>query len=486
MSSIKSNILLNGIRTATGLLFPIITFPYAARVLLPEGIGAVNFLSSVISYIVLFTSLGIPMYAVKEVAKYRDNQSERDKITVEILILSTILCLLGYVVVWALAHFVPQINAQSSLFYILSLTIIFTGIGADWFYQGVEDFKFITIRAILVRLISASSLFIFVKDSSDILIYGVISVGSSVGNNLINFIHLRKIINIKLFSIKELEVSRHIKPAVEVFILNLIVSLYIQLNSVMLGFISGDKEVGYFTAGTKISHIGLTIISSLGTVLLPRCSHLIKSGDIQRFKTVIKKSLDVTLALSLPMTMGLVVLAVPITMVFCGQDYTDSIYVLILNAPVIVFISLTNVMGIQVLYPMDKTKIVICSVTVGTLLNLGLNIWLIPICGAIGTAISTLIAEFGVLVYQIIAGRKYYPFALSELFNFRYMLGTLAMGVIVFFTVMPISNDILKLLIGITEGVIVYYAFLLIFKDPMVTDINNYLKCSILLSRFKK
>lgn len=387
---------------------------------------------------------------------------------------------------WALAHFVPQINAQSSLFYILSLTIIFTGIGADWFYQGVEDFKFITIRAILVRLISASSLFIFVKDSSDILIYGVISVGSSVGNNLINFIHLRKIINIKLFSIKELEVSRHIKPAVEVFILNLIVSLYIQLNSVMLGFISGDKEVGYFTAGTKISHIGLTIISSLGTVLLPRCSHLIKSGDIQRFKTVIKKSLDVTLALSLPMTMGLVVLAVPITMVFCGQDYTDSIYVLILNAPVIVFISLTNVMGIQVLYPMDKTKIVICSVTVGTLLNLGLNIWLIPICGAIGAAISTLIAEFGVLVYQIIAGRKYYPFALSELFNFRYMLGTLAMGVIVFFTVMPISNDILKLLIGITEGVIVYYAFLLIFKDPMVTDINNYLKCSILLSRFKK
>lgn len=387
---------------------------------------------------------------------------------------------------WALAHFVPQINAQSSLFYILSLTIIFTGIGADWFYQGVEDFKFITIRAILVRLISASSLFIFVKDSSDILIYGVISVGSSVGNNLINFIHLRKIINIKLFSIKELEVSRHIKPAVEVFILNLIVSLYIQLNSVMLGFISGDKEVGYFTAGTKISHIGLTIISSLGTVLLPRCSHLIKSGDIQRFKTVIKKSLDVTLALSLPMTMGLVVLAVPITMVFCGQDYTDSIYVLILNAPVIVFISLTNVMGIQVLYPMDKTKIVIWSVTVGTLLNLGLNIWLIPICGAIGAAISTLIAEFGVLVYQIIAGRKYYPLALSELFNFRYMLGTLAMGVIVFFTVMPISNDILKLLIGITEGVIVYYAFLLIFKDPMVTDINNYLKCSILLSRFKK
>ena len=264
MSSIKSNILLNGINTITSLIFPVITFPYAARVLLPGGIGAINFLNSIIGYIVLLTSLGIPLYAVKEVAKYRDNKFERDKITVEIVVLSTAFCLLGYIAVWLLAKYVPQIHKQATLFYILSITILFTSIGVNWFYQGIEDFKFITIRAIVIRTFAAAALFIFVKSSSDLLIYGMIVVGSTVGNNFINFVHLRKHIDIEPIRIKELEIGRHIRPTLAIFVLNLIISLYIQLNSIMLGFISSDEQVGYFAAGTKITHIGLTLISSIG------------------------------------------------------------------------------------------------------------------------------------------------------------------------------------------------------------------------------
>ena len=157
MASVKGNIVLNGINTITGILFPVITFPYAARVLMPEGIGAVNFLNSIIGYIVLLTSLGIPMYAVKEIAKYRDDKLPRDKITVEIILLSTILCLLGYVAVWLLAEFVPQIHQQASLFYILSLTIVFTSIGVNGFYQGIEDFKVITVRALIIRSLAATA-----------------------------------------------------------------------------------------------------------------------------------------------------------------------------------------------------------------------------------------------------------------------------------------------------------------------------------------
>ena len=121
MASVKKNIILNGINTISGIIFPVITFPYAARILSPDGIGAVNFLNSVISYIILLTSLGIPLYAVKEIAKYRDDKQNRDKVTVEIIILTTALCLLGYIGVWLLARFVPQIHSQSGLFYLLSL-----------------------------------------------------------------------------------------------------------------------------------------------------------------------------------------------------------------------------------------------------------------------------------------------------------------------------------------------------------------------------
>ena len=476
MSSIKGNIVLNGINTITGIIFPVITFPYAARVLLPEGIGAVNFLNSIISYIVLLTSLGIPMYAVKEVAKYRDDKATRDQVTIEIILLSTLLCLGGYVVVWLLAAFVPQIHQQSALFYILSLTIIFNAIGVNWFYQGVEVFKFITIRAIVIRTLSAVALFVFVKSSSDLLIYGLIIVGSTVGNNVINFIHLRKYISSGYIKLQELQITRHLKPAFEVFILNLIISLYIQLNSIMLGFISGDEQVGYFTAGTKISHIGLTVISSIGTVLLPRCSYLLKNGDKEGFSVVIGKSLNLTLALSLPMTAGLIVLATPITLIFCGNEYLPSIPVLILNAPVVIFISLTNLMGIQILYPMDKIKIVILSVTGGALLNLVFNVILIPYYGALGAAISTLIAEFAVLLLQIIYGKKYFPFKIASFFNWKYMSATLIMTLLIILSTMPIERQILTLCIGIVGGACVYMVTLVMLKDSLTLDIISTVK----------
>lgn len=473
MASVKTNILLNSINTVTSIIFPVITFPYAARILLPDGIGSVNFLNSIVSYIVLLTSLGIPMYAVKEIAKYQDSIEKRDKTAIEILLLSVVLCILGYVIVWLLAKYVPTIHHQSSLFYILSLTIILNAVGVNWFYQGIEDFRFITINGIIIRTISASALFVFVRDSSDLLIYGCIVVGSTVGNNILNAIHFRKYLSIKAIKLKKLNILRHLKPSGQVFIFNLITSLYIQLNSIMLGFMSGDTEVGYFTAGTKISHIGLTIISSLGTVLLPHCSYLLKKGDLDTFRSVIHKSLNLTLALSWPMTIGLMILAVPITIIFCGIEYYDAVPVLLLNAPVIVFISLTNLMGIQILYPMNNINIVIWSVSGGAVMNLLLNIFLIPIWGAKGAAVSTLVAEFVVLVIQIICGRTYYPFKLRDIINPKYLIGAVLMGICTYFSIIFISSLIFKLITGVSVGIIVYFVFLYAIKDQMMIQINN-------------
>lgn len=476
MGSVKGNIILNGINTITGIIFPVVTFPYAARILLPDGIGAVNFLNSIVNYIILLTSLGIPMYAVKEVAKYRDDEQQRNKITIEILILSAILCLLGYIGVWFLGNFVPQIHAQSSLFYILSLSIVFNSIGVNWFYQGIEDFKFITVRALIIRTLAALSLFIFVKNRSGLLIYGLITVGSTVGNNFLNFIHLGKYIRFKDHVLRELNITTHIKPAISVFVLSLIISLYIQLNSVMLGIMAGDDAVGYFTAGTKISHIGLTIISSLGTVLLPRCAHLYKSGDLETFRSIITKSLNLTLALSLPMTVGFMILASPITLLFCGNNYSEAVPILFLNAPVIIFISLTNVMGVQILYPMDKIKIVIWSVSVGAFLNLILNIYLIPSYGALGAAIATFFAELGVLLYQLIAGAKYYPFKLSAIINYKYIISSLLMGTGVFLASYGFSSNIMKLIIGTGIGIIIYLICLLLAKDSLILETIQFIR----------
>ncbi len=470
MASIKKNIVLNIINTLTGIVFPIITFPYAARVLLPDGIGAVNFQLSVVNYIVLLTSLGIPLYAVKEVAKHRDDKAARDKLTVELIALSVILCLFGYIAVWVLGNFVPQIREQKTLFYILSLSVIFTAIGVNWFYQGIEDFKFITIRAVVVRCLAAASLFIFVKTQKDLLIYGVIVVASTVGNNFINFVHLRKHIGISVIKIKELEVFKHLAPALHIFMFNLITSLYVHLNSVMLGFMDTDEAVGYYTAGTKISHVALTVITSLGTVLLPRCSNLLEIGDKKGFAKVIGKSLNLTLALSLPIMAGLMVLAYPMTMIFCGNEYGDAVPVLIWNAPVILFIGITNVMGIQVLYPKDKINLVLISVSGGAIANLLLNLWLIPIYSAVGASIAALAAEGMVLLLQMILGYKYFPFKLSALLHPAYLLATVIMALAVWGTITLLPNLWTQLCVGIAVGAAVYAATLCLLKDSLFME----------------
>lgn len=480
MASVKGNIILNGINTITGIIFPVVTFPYAARVLLPDGIGAINFLNSIVSYIVLLTSLGIPMYAVKEIAKYRDNNEKRDNITIEILILSCALCLIGYILVWFLAKFVPQIHEQSALFYVLSLSILFNAIGVNWFYQGIEDFKFITICGIIVRTLSAISLFVFVKDSCDLLIYGLIVVGTSVGNSILNFLYLGKHINFNSLNWKNLKIMRHLKPSFQVFILNLITSLYLQLNLIMLGFMSGDDAVGYFTAGTKISHIGLTVISSICTVLLPRCSNLLKNGDIAGFESVVKNSLNLTSCMSWPMTIGLIVLAVPITIIFCGYEFIPSISVLYITAPTILFISMTSLIGIQILYPQDKINIVIWSVSGGAITNIILNVILIPFYGATGAAISTLIAESVVFIIQIISGKTYCPFSIKNILNFKYLLGSLFMGLSVILSVSYIVSYSLQLIVGICAGAIIYVLFLFIIKDQFIYDLFLTMKKKIL------
>ncbi len=475
MSSLKTNVLLNYINTITGIVFPVITFPYASRILLPEGIGIVNFQLSIIGYIILFTSLGIPLYAVKEVAKYRDNIALRNKTTVEITILSLLLSLLGYVAIFLISKFIPQINENISLFYILSLTILFTSLGVNWFYQAIEDFKFITIRAVIIRTLAACCLFLFVKEKTDLVIYGVITVGSTVGNNLINFIHLRKFISLSTIRGLNLNIFKHLKPALHIFVLNLITSIYVQLNTIMLGFIDGDYAVGIYTAGNKIPHIILSLVTSMGVVLLPRCSNLVATGNLKEFKSICSKSIRLVLALSLPITAGLILLADPIITIFCGEAFINAIPVVFWTAPVILFISLTNVLGIQILYPLGKENVVILSTLCGAIVNLFLNLILIPRFSAVGAGVSTFTAEFAVLAIQVVVGKKYTHVSILTKTNLIYLIATILMTITITPIICLVNNDWLQLFLTIATGAIVYGLILISFKDDIILSILKYI-----------
>lgn len=475
MPSLKKNFIFNLLNTVTSIIFPIITFPYAARILFPSGIGVVNFQISIINYIVLFTSLGIPLYAVREVAKYRDNAAERNRITFELLILSLSLCVLGYIAVGIIATYVETIHAQSSLFYLLSLIILFTAIGVQWFYQAVEDFKFITVRALVIRTLAAASLFLFVKTPQDLLIYGGITVASTVGNNIINFVHLRKFFTKEDIVWHGLRIKRHIKPALRIFLLNLIISLYVYLNSVMLGFMDGNEAVGLYTAGTKMSMVALSLVTSLGTVMLPRCSNLIKTGQKEEFVSLTHKSLRFVIGFSMPVTVGLMILAKPVILLFCGAHFMGAIPVLIWTAPIIVFVGLTNLTGIQILYPQNKENIVIWSTAGAAVSNIILNIFLIPALGVVGSAIATFVSEFVVLVVQCVAGRKYLPFKIRDVRFLNYIFATLLMVVVIYLLNVLIANNVLKLILGVLVGMLVYGASLYVLKDELFLEMLSFL-----------
>lgn len=471
MVSLKKNILLNAINTISGIIFPIITFPYAARILMPEGIGSINFLNGIITYIVVGTSLGIPLYAVKQIAQHRQHIIERNRITAEVIILSLILSAVGYIIVWLCATFVPRIHAQSALFYVLSITILFNAIGAGWFYQGIEDFKYITVRSLIVRAISAILLFIFVKTPEDIILYALIVVLISTGNNIINFVHLRKYISLSDLTSVKLNILRHLAPSLKVFSLTLIISLYQLINVIMLGFICGDTEVGYYTGGDRIVQIAIVCITSAGTVLLPRCSALVAEGNREQFKIIIAKSLRLSVAASLPVITGLLILSTQIILTFCGTDYLNSIPVLMLGTPTMLIISISNVIGIQVLYPLNKIKLMIASTAAGLTVNVILNYILIPHLGACGASISAIAAETTVLLVQLCIARSLLPIKLTHLPIANYLTATAIMAIALIIVTNCIHSPLSTLIIGVPTGAVIYIAFLYLIKDSLITSI---------------
>lgn len=477
--SLRVNYIFNMLNTVTGLLFPLITFPYASRIMLADGIGQVNFFQSIIQYITLLTCLGIPMYAIRKIASVRDDVAERNKVAIEILLLHATLSLIGYVIVALLAAFVSDIQVNIPLFFILGLTIFFTAIGCEWFYQGVEDFKYITIRGLIVKTVAVILLFVFVRTKEDILWYAGYLVFGILGGNIFNFIRLRKYISWRDLPFKELHPLVHLKPALHIFVLNLVISLYVNLNSIMLGFMADNTSVGLFTAATKLSHVLLSLVSALGTVMLPRLSNLISTGQKEKFNELAQKSITVVMALTLPLTAGLIMTAKYLIPLFCGNSYEPAILTLQIISPIIIMIGISNVLGIQILYPQGQENKVILCTALGALVNLILNIWLIPRYAQDGAAVSTLFAETMVTVSMIFIGRKYIPIQWKSKSFLHYFVATCWMMLALHFASDLFKSNIANFIFAVMIGMMVYGIWLLVVRDLFITNTFNLIKIKL-------
>lgn len=475
--SLKVNAILNITKTLMGLVFPLITFPYASRILMPEGLGKVNFALSIISYFAIISSLGIENYGIREAAKLRDDKIQLSKFSKEIFMINMISTIVAYALLAVAIIFIPKFLEYRRLLIVSSATILFTTLGMNWLYSAVEDYLYITIRSIIFQVISLILLFLLVHSKDDYVKYAAISVVSNVGSNILNFVHSRKYISFKID--KPLKFKKHLKPIMVLFAMAVAVKIYTVLDTTMIGFLKNDYEVGIYTAATKINKIVLSLVVSIGTVLLPRLSYYSSMEDKTEFYKLAYKGFDILLLIALPSAVGLSLLSTSIVHLLSGNGYEAAILPMRIMNPIIVVIGLSNFIGIQMFMPLNKEKWTLYSVLVGAVVNFFINLFLIPIYGSVGASIATLCAEITVTLTQLILLRRFLKINKIAKSLIKYFLNSVVMGVFVYACVRFISVEWVELVIGVIVGVVVYILILVIEKNELIYEVLTSIKNKI-------
>lgn len=460
---------MNSLLTMSSFIFPLVTFPYISRILLPEGTGRVSFATSLIYYFNMFAQMGIPTYGVRACAKVREDKVALTRTAHELLFMNILMSILAYIALGVALFTVSRLYDDRTLYIIVSFTIALNAIGMEWLYKALEQYTYITIRSVIFKFIALISMFLLIHHRSDYVIYGAISIFASSASNIFNFFNVHKYIDVKPVGGYDLRV--HFKPISIFFAMACATTIYTHLDTVMLGFMTTDEDVGYYNAAVKIKTVMLSIVTSLGTVLLPRSSYYVEQGKIKEFDRITTKALNFVALLATPMVIYFIIYAKEGIFFLSGTSYVGAIVPMQVIIPTILFIGLTNIMGIQILVPLNREIVVLYSEIVGAVVDLILNLLLIPKLAATGAAIGTLIAEISVFVYQLIVLKDQVINAYRKIHYGRIFIALVVSCLSCIWVKWFDFSSVLSLLISGTLFFGFYGIVLLILKEPLVNDI---------------
>ncbi len=398
VNSIKYNALMNIVLTLSNIVFPLITFPYISRVLSPEGVGITNFFFAIGNYSVLIATLGMGTYGIRQISKSRNDKEELSKTMQELIIINLVMSLFVLSILIILTFFIEKFNNELGLVIITCLTVLSSVFSLGWLYSGLEQYDYITKRSLFFKIISLILIFILVKDREDYIVYSSITLFSTLGSNIMNVYHSRKYVSFKLK--KNLKFKKHIKPILYLFSSLLAVNVYTNLDTVMLGFVNGDEAVGLYSVASKIKWLLLMLITSGSAVLLPRLSLYVSNKERDKFNKILKDTTSLILMISIPMAIYFIFMAKDSIKLLGGESFLEATFTMQILMPILIISGFSNIMGNQILLPLNKEKYFMYAVTVGAIINLILNVFLIPIYGISGAAIATLVAEFGQMSIQ--------------------------------------------------------------------------------------
>lgn len=382
------------------IILPIITTPYVTRIFSSDDLGTYGYFNSIVTYFILLATLGVANYGTKVISGHREEIGENFWGIYSLQIGATAFSLFLYVILCFLLPFM-----QNPVAYILGLSLVSKGLDISWLFQGLEDFRKITVRNITVKLVGVISIFLFVKSASDLYLYVFLLTIFELLGQLSMWLPAREFIGRPHVDLEY--AKRHFKPIILLFLPQVAISLYVTLDRTMLGALASTKDVGIYDQALKLVNILLTLVTSLGSVMLPRVAHLLSSGEHKAVNKMHEMSFLIYNLVIFPMMAGILIVNDDFVQFFLGQDFQDARYAIAIMIFRMFFIGWTNIMGIQILIPHNRNKEFMISTTAPAIISVGLNLLFLPKLGYIGAAIVSVLTEALVWAIQLFFTSRY-------------------------------------------------------------------------------
>ena len=452
------------------IILPIITTPYVTRVFSSDDLGTYGYFNSIVTYFILLATLGVANYGTKVISGHRKEIEKNFWGIYSLQLGATVLSLSLYALLSLTLPFM-----QNPVAYILGLSLVSKGLDISWLFQGMEDFKKITVRNTMVKLLGVASIFLFVKKPSDLYLYIILLVGYDLLGQLSMWLPAREHIGKPHLDL--VYAKQHIKPVVLLFLPQIAISLYITLDRTMLGALSSTKDVGIYDQALKLLNILLTLVTSLGSVMLPRVSNLLSSGNQKAVNKLHEMSFLVYNLVIFPMIAGILIVNKDFVNFFLGQDFQDARYAIAIMVFRMFFIGWTNIMGIQILIPHNKNREFMLSTTIPAVFSVGLNLLLIPPLGYIGASIVSVATEGLVWLIQLYFTRSY----LKEVKILPSMLKILLAALLMYGALYSAQafmhfSSVVNVLIYAALGFLVYGGLVLVLRVLDFQELKSVLK----------
>ncbi|MDD3138281.1 MAG: oligosaccharide flippase family protein [Lachnospiraceae bacterium] len=470
-TKVKKNTILNIVKTISTILFPMVIFMYASHVLGADGLGKIKFSNSIINYILLISTLGIGTYAIRECSKVKNDKIQFASLVSRLYMINIITTAIAYIILFFVMCFFSKLADYKDIIVVQSGIVIFTTLGAEWLNMALEDYKYITIRTFISQLIAIIAVFIFVREPNDYLKFAAITMITSSGAYITNIYYRKRYVKIQL-PIK-IDVKKHLPPILFLFSMTLAQSIYVNVDSTMLGLMRSDFEVGLYASAVNIYNVINQVVASVAYVVMPSMAVLFSHKNYTEINKMLSYSFGFIIVLGLPCVTGAFTLSKEILYIMGGPEYIEASLSLRILCIALLGSFFAGFVGNIIMLPSGREKLCLCSSLVSAAVNFIMNIFLIPRYGIAAASITTAIAQWIGLFVK-------YPFIEKDIRLIGVkknvitsLIGCFFIVIVVYINKCIIKNTTICLLATVLISVVVYFCILLLLKNQLAVDVYN-------------